>query len=436
MGEQAELTAAIDASLAGVDVLAGPTVGYQAPEQDPPFGLGDDNAEGRFTGPYNLTGHPAVSLPAPAAGLPVGLQLAGRRGSGRDPAPRRRGRRAPHRPGPLRHPEPRPVSQEGLTMPTTVLRRTLDLAGLDVPVVELTGAGDGPRLTVIAGVHGCEYASMAAVRRWSASLAGRELRGSVRAVPVLNLPAFRARSPFVIPAGRQEPEPVLSRRPGGTLADRLAHAAFTQLITGSDALIDAHCGDLPEALEPFALYEAGPSEDQALALAVALRARLHHQAGGRARAAPSAARRARRRPRPASRRSRPRPAAAALIEQAAVDLHVAGLDRVLAALGMTGAAADGQAGPADPAALSGTGAAPTVLSRFIWLRSDEAGWWQPAVRPGRAGRRGPAARDGQHARRRPRSCSPIMAPAAGVPMFITSSPAVEADGLLLGLGAP
>jgi len=75
-----ELTAAIEASLAGVDVLAGPTVGYQAPEQDPPFGLGDDNAEGRFTGPYNLTGHPAISVPVPAAGLPAGLQLAGRRG--------------------------------------------------------------------------------------------------------------------------------------------------------------------------------------------------------------------------------------------------------------------------------------------------------------------------------------------------------------------
>jgi 2-dehydropantoate 2-reductase len=78
---RAELTAAIEASLTGVDVLAGPTVGYQAPEQDPPFGVGDDNAEGRFTGPYNLTGHPAVSLPMSSAGLPAGLQLAGRRGA-------------------------------------------------------------------------------------------------------------------------------------------------------------------------------------------------------------------------------------------------------------------------------------------------------------------------------------------------------------------
>jgi aspartyl-tRNA(Asn)/glutamyl-tRNA(Gln) amidotransferase subunit A len=81
LDRRAELTGAIDASLAGVDVLAGPTVGYQAPEQDPPFGAGDDNGESRFTGPYNLSGHPAVSLPVPAAGLPAGLQLGGRRGA-------------------------------------------------------------------------------------------------------------------------------------------------------------------------------------------------------------------------------------------------------------------------------------------------------------------------------------------------------------------
>jgi Asp-tRNA(Asn)/Glu-tRNA(Gln) amidotransferase A subunit family amidase len=81
LAERAELTAAVDDSLAGLDALAGPTVGFQAPEQDPPFGVGEDSGESRFTGPYNLTGHPAVSIPVPAAGLPAGLQLAGRRGA-------------------------------------------------------------------------------------------------------------------------------------------------------------------------------------------------------------------------------------------------------------------------------------------------------------------------------------------------------------------
>ena len=55
-------------------------------------------------------------------------------------------------------------------MPTTTRRHVLTLAGLEVPVIELTGAADGPRLTVIAGVHGCEYASMDGVRKWARRL--------------------------------------------------------------------------------------------------------------------------------------------------------------------------------------------------------------------------------------------------------------------------
>ena len=66
-------------------------------------------------------------------------------------------------------------------MPPRVRRRTLELAGYQVPVVELTGAGDGPRLTVLAGVHGCEYAPMAAVRRWTRALAERDLHGGAGA---------------------------------------------------------------------------------------------------------------------------------------------------------------------------------------------------------------------------------------------------------------
>jgi uncharacterized protein len=320
-------------------------------------------------------------------------------------------------------------------MTTTLRRRTLDLAGIEVPVVEAAGSGDGPKLTVIAGVHGCEYASMAAVRQWSAHLAGLDLSGSVRAVPVLNLPAFRARSPFVVPEDGKNLNRCFPGNPDGTLADRLAHATFTQLIAGSDALIDAHCGDLPEALEPFTLYEAGPAEDRALALALAygLGYVIRQQPGpGQAVAGTTSE--------AAAAAGIPAITAEAggcgLIEQAAIDLHVRGLDGVLRALGMIdmpggGEAGNGTQGQARP---DSAPAPPTMLSRFIWLRCDDAGWWQPVVRPGDAVVAGQllgtvTSVDGGQVKQS------ITAPVDGVPMFITSSPAVEADGLLLGLGA-
>jgi len=315
-------------------------------------------------------------------------------------------------------------------MPTTVRRYSLDLAGLDVPVVEVTGAQDGPRLTVIAGVHGCEYASMAAVRQWANGLPARELRGSVRAVPVLNLPAFAARSPFVIPDDGKNLNRCFPGDPAGTLADRLAHATFTKLIAGSDALVDAHCGDLPEALEPFTLYEAGPSEARARELAVAYGlGYIIRQAPGPGRPIAGTTSAA------AAEIGVPAITAEAggcgLVQEAAVSLHVRGLDRVLAMLGMS----DAPTGSGSAAGPGGDGAGPPVeLGRFLWLRCADAGWWQPAVEPGEQVAEGQllgtiSSLDGAEI------LQSITAPAGGVPMFITSSPAVEADGLLLGLGA-
>jgi 2-dehydropantoate 2-reductase len=66
-----------------VDLLAGPTVAYVAPHEDPPVGTPEGNVEGRFTGPYNLAGLPAVSVPCGRAeyDLPAGLQVAGPAGA-------------------------------------------------------------------------------------------------------------------------------------------------------------------------------------------------------------------------------------------------------------------------------------------------------------------------------------------------------------------
>jgi uncharacterized protein len=311
-------------------------------------------------------------------------------------------------------------------MAATVRRFALDLAGLEVPVVEVTGSADGPRLTVIAGVHGCEYASMAGVRKWVNGLAdpngsGTDLRGSVRAVPVLNLPAFEARSPFVIPEDGKNLNRYFPGDQNGTITERLAHAAFTQLITGSDAYIDAHCGDQPEALEPFTLYDAGPAELKAagLARAYSLPYMIRQEPGpGRPIGGTSSA--------AAAEIGVPAITAEAggcgIVEAAPVEMHVRGLTRVLAYLGMI----SGDDGSGDPA--------PAMLNQFLWMRARHGGWWEPTVAVGETVAKGQVigtvtSLDGADL------LESIESPADGVPMFITSSPAVVAEGLLLGLGS-
>jgi aspartyl-tRNA(Asn)/glutamyl-tRNA(Gln) amidotransferase subunit A len=78
---RALLRSEFDAVFRDVDAVAAPTVAWVAPAEDPAIAGGDGAIEARRTGPYNLTGHPAVSVSCGPAedGLPAGLQFAGPR---------------------------------------------------------------------------------------------------------------------------------------------------------------------------------------------------------------------------------------------------------------------------------------------------------------------------------------------------------------------
>lgn len=290
-------------------------------------------------------------------------------------------------------------------------------AGLEWPVFEAAGARDGPRVCLLAGVHGCEYSSIAAVVQFMRELDVSAVAGSIVAVPIVSPTSFAARSPFVVPEDGRNLNRCFPGDPQGSFTEVLAHHVFSEFVAGSDLLIDLHGGDMVEALEPFALYDASPVRESAEGLARAFGFRYvvcdtTDTLGGTTSAAAATA-------------GIPGFIAEAggrgLLEPTAVARHLRGLRTALRAAGVLDGAPDPP--PANQ----------QLVERFLWLRTSTAGWWQPAVDVGTTCAAGD--RLGTVLNGFGDLVETITAPEAGVLLFLTSSPAVQADGLLLGLGA-
>ncbi|HWK25853.1 MAG TPA: succinylglutamate desuccinylase/aspartoacylase family protein [Solirubrobacter sp.] len=286
------------------------------------------------------------------------------------------------------------------------MRTTIRLNGLDVPAFQIQGAQDGPRVSLIAGVHGCEYSSIQAVIETVRALGADQLRGRLTAVPVVSMDSFTLRSPFVVPADGQNLNRALPGDAGGSYTERLAHDIHTTLIEPADAVIDLHGGDLVEALEPFALY--ANERSRGLAYAFGLPYVVDSTAGTLGGMTANVA-------------------AHGVIAEAGgagqLDPHAVALlkDGTLNALRHLGVLA----GDPDPPRS-------TEIRRFEWLHSTPAGFWAAAAGPGDRVRAGAVL--GEVRNLYGDTLQTVTAPADGVVLFLTTSAAVAADGLLLGLG--
>jgi len=305
----------------------------------------------------------------------------------------------------------------GVVERTTIVFRDERLAGIEHPAFEARGARPGPRLTLLGGVHGCEYSSIAAVIRVMRELDPAELAGSITAVPVVSLQSFRRRSPFVVPEDGKNLNRCFPGTYEGTYADALARAVFDELIAPADALLDLHGGDLVEALEPFAIYDASPVEERARALALAfgLPYVVRQEPGSDLAGMTCTA---------AARAGVPAVIAEAggcgRLDPGAVDLLVAGVRNALRVLGML----PGPPLPPPPQTRS--------VGVFDWLRCRRGGWWEARVDAGAEVRRGDLL--GWVKDLYGDVLEEIQAPRDGVVLFLTTSAAVDDDGLLLGLG--
>ena len=296
-------------------------------------------------------------------------------------------------------------------------RRTIVFGGFEHPAYEARGDTDGPHVALIGGIHGCEYSSIAAVTRFMNELDTTELAGSITAVPVVSMQSFLQRSAFVVPEDGKNLNRSFPGSYDGTYTDALAASIFEHVIEPADVLLDLHGGDLVEALEPFAIYDASPVEERAHGIALAFglpyvvrQERAESGLGGMTSSA-------------AAQIGIPAVIAEAggcgQLEEAATTMLVSGVRSVLRHLEML---------PGAPVP-----AHTRFVGRFVWVRAAHEGWWQPVVAAG------DEVAEGQLVGTVRTLYGDVLeehhAPCDGVVLFLTTSPAVGVDGPLLGLGA-
>ena len=293
----------------------------------------------------------------------------------------------------------------------------LGVATVEVPVALTNGREAGPRVAVTSGIHGGEYVSIAAHRRVAMELDPATVRGSLVSVLVANPAAFAARSIYVDPLDGKNLNRVFPGDPAGSASQRLARWIHDAVMTGSDAFIDMHCGDMNEALVPFnGIEETGDAgiDDRARAMAAAYG--LDYLVVG---------------PLPGSTTTSATalgmPALLAevggqgLWPATDVERHAAGLRRTLAMLGLRDGSGDPPAG------------AQRRLGSDVWLRSGTTGFWHPAVAVGDTVRAGDRVGEVQDAFGAPLEV--VTASAGGVVLFLVTSLAMDVGDPLLALGS-
>lgn len=294
----------------------------------------------------------------------------------------------------------------------------LQIAGhtVQVPLFLVHGAQPGPTLVVTAGVHGAEYASIAAALEIGQNLKPEAVRGSVIVAPVVNMPAFRARSIYVCPLDGKNLNRVFPGQEDGSASEQLAYWLFHNLLKQADYYVDLHGGDLIEALIPFTIYHASgdvsvDERSMELAQVFGIPYVVRSETQGSTYSA-------------AARAGIPSMLAEAggqgLWPKEAVALLTTGVDRLMRHLGMLH-------GPKPEPVPTQT------LERFIWLRSEHDGYYYLDVRVGDTVRQGqPLGRITDY---EGRVLQHVEAPATGRILFLVSSLAINKGDPLLAVGA-
>jgi len=285
-----------------------------------------------------------------------------------------------------------------------------------LPMWVVNGAPDGPPLAVTAGVHAAEYASIAAALDLGQKLDPSTLRGRVIVVPVMNMPAFPARSIYVCPLDGRNLNRVFPGDARGTATEQIAAWVFEHVIARADYFVDLHGCDLIEALVPFTIFAVSGNENvDAAAFEMARTFGIHYLVRSESAGLTFAA---------AAKAGIPAILAEAggqgIWTREDVAAHVNGLNRVMRSFDMI-------PGPR-PEELPFT-----LLEQFLWLRSAQDGFWYPDVPVNESVKKGQtlgAVKDWEG-----HVLQSAVSPADGRVLFIVSSLAINNNDPLLAVGA-
>jgi predicted deacylase len=297
------------------------------------------------------------------------------------------------------------------------------------PVISVAGEKPGPVLFVNAGVHGGEYPAVEAVIRLGKTLDPKKISGTVILMPVLNLPAFQMRTPFVCPIDNVNPNRVFPGDPRGSYSEQMTHALINEFVVHADAYVDLHGGDIPEALVPFVICRSGNDDVSERSKAIAMAFGLPYvltvdkpvqpSKGSSSYAA-------------AAEKGVPSILAEAggvgQMQEDAVELLVNGVVNVMRHLGMIA----GEHPHLNPLPNKGEEGSATVLTKFEWIYTKCTGVWYPKVGAGDVVNKGEQI--GTVGDLFGDTLERIISPVNGVVLFLTINPSVLENGLLMGIG--
>ena len=115
-------------------------------------------------------------------------------------------------------------------------------APMNLPLQVVCGKRQGPRLFVSAAIHGDEINGVEIIRRLLRLPQLKRLRGTLLAVPIVNVYGFVNRSRYL--PDRRDLNRSFPGSEGGSMAARLAHRFLDSIVANSDYGIDLHTGSV------------------------------------------------------------------------------------------------------------------------------------------------------------------------------------------------